>query len=108
MSITHDQALAFFSALLESKPMRFHLEAVLGYGKSPGKASDFESNNAETLDRCEELLGHVEECTELLKLQLRDRPRQQNFEFPENEDAVADSPQRKAGSRMSKRGRKKG
>jgi len=89
MAITHDQALAFFSALLESKPMRFHIEAVLGYGKSPGKASDFESNNAETLDRCEELLGHVEECTELLKLQLRDRPRQQNFEFTEGEETEA-------------------
>lgn len=99
MAITHDQALAFFSALLESKPMRFHIEAVLGYGKCPGKASDFESNSAEVLDRCEELLAHVSECTTLLELQLRDRPRQQNFEFPEGEEA--DAPAKRRGRRKA-------
>ena len=95
MAITTDQALSFYDALLQSKPMRFHIEAVLGYGKSPGKASDYESNNADVLDRCEELLEHVTECTELLRTIIRDRPRQQNFEFPEGEGETDERPKRR-------------
>ena len=89
MPITHDQALAFYAALLDSKPMRFHVEAVLGYGKSPGKVSDFDSHNSDTLDRCEELLEHVTECTGLLKLQLRDRPRQQELDFSPGDEPAS-------------------
>lgn len=101
MALMTDQALALYSAMLESKPVRYHMEAVLGWGKCPGKASDFESNNADVLERCEEMLEHVSEATELLRTILRDRPRQQNFDFPEGEEETEKPTRRRRGRKKS-------
>ncbi len=90
MSITHDQALAFYAALLDSKPMGFHFEAILGFARAPSKVTDFESNNAETLDRCEEMMSHVTECTELLMEQIRTRPRQTELDLDGGEKGGAE------------------
>lgn len=81
MAITHDQALAFVAALLDSKPMRFHFEAILGFARVPARVTDFESQNAETLDRCEELLEHITDCVGLLTEGIRNRPRQSELDL---------------------------
>lgn len=89
MALTREQAIALYAAILESKPVRQSVQGALGYGKIPGTVGDFDSHNADVLDRCEELLAHVGECTTLLEMQLRDRPRQHDFDFPEGEESEA-------------------
>ncbi len=90
MAITHDQALAFYAALIDSKPMGVHFEAILGFGQAPSKVTDFESSNADTLERCEEMMNHVTECTELLMEQIRARPRQAELDLNGGENGGAE------------------
>lgn len=73
MAITREQAQAFYAALLD----------------------------ADTLERCEEMLGYVADCTDLLASQIANRPRQHEFDLEggaeaEEEDKPKKSRRKKA------------
>lgn len=78
MGMTMDQAKAFFAACLKSATVRASCEAVLGYNKLP-EIDYYDSNEAALIDRWEELLLHVEACSQVLIAGLEGRPRQKEL-----------------------------
>lgn len=92
MAQTHEQALAFIDSVLRSPRPLAHLEAHLGYGLVPA-VTDFLRQNAESFDRTENLLGHLEETIKVLRVVHSTRPRQKTFdELPREGQEVAAEP----------------
>lgn len=84
--MTYDQAMAFMDVVLGSKPVRYHLEAVLGRDEAP-RASDFDSRDGKVLDRVDQFLRHNEEVVGIIRATLKDRPKQTEIKFPEKRKA---------------------
>jgi hypothetical protein len=79
MANTRDQSLAFIEALNKSPKVHAHLEAALGWDCVP-ETKDFDSQDAEELERCEDLLEYLKTVRDCLYATLKERPRQKTLE----------------------------
>lgn len=87
MAMSREQAMAFLEALVGSPKTKVHLEAILGWQKSPAM-EDFLSREEGAIDRCEDLIAYLEETTGILRVLHDTRARQAEIGFDGDKASV--------------------
>lgn len=87
MAMSREQAMAFLEALMGSPKTKVHLEAILGWQKSPAM-EDFLSREEGAIDRCEDLISYLEETTGILRVLHDTRARQAEIGFDDKANVV--------------------
>jgi hypothetical protein len=80
MATSRDQVMAFVEAALLSPKVKVHLEAMLGFKKSP-EVIDFVSKESGAIERCDDMIGYLEEVTGILRVLQDTRDRQAEIDF---------------------------
>ncbi len=86
---TMDQRIALAERVLESKPVRHHLEAELGFGNVPKDTSQLTTDSKEVLEQYEGVFQYLSNAFKILLTTTENRERQGEIDLPERKDIDA-------------------